>query len=210
MKKDPIQMYHEYVSPTYCTTFDRANLFDQLATQYNINSAIYPGSYIHITPSLYFQKTTYIDTDRRFSPFFNDQRVHSFIEENKKYLGKSEVNFYKRDYRELVDEEINKYDLLISQYAGFVSKYCKEYLNKGGILVVNNSHGDASMAYLDSDYSLIAIGNHRDGKYHISDKDLFQYFIPKKDIPHTTEYLEKIQKGVGYTKTASIYMFQKL
>lgn len=71
--------------------------------------------------------------------------------------------FVKKDYRELV-EEVQKYDLLISQYAGFVSKYCKAYLKRDGILIVNDSHGDASMAYLDSEFSLISVVNQQDGK----------------------------------------------
>lgn len=74
---------------------------------------------------------------------------------------------------------------------------------------VNNCHGDASMAYLDSDFSLIAVANHRNEQYRIIDQNLSHYFIPKKDIPHTKEYVEKIQRGVGYTKTASLYIFQK-
>lgn len=46
-------------------------------------------------------------------------------------------------------------------------------------------------------------------KYEILDKDLSQYFIPKKDIPHTKEYVEQLQKRIGYTKTASMYIFKK-
>ncbi|MFX0037200.1 MAG: hypothetical protein ACFE9I_16330 [Candidatus Hermodarchaeota archaeon] len=40
-------------------------------------------------------------------------------------------------------------------YAGFVSQSCKEYLKVGGILLTNNSHGNASMAYIDDDYQFI-------------------------------------------------------
>ena len=52
-------------------------------------------------------------------------------------------------------EAEKSFDLLISQYAGFVSQHCKKYLKIGGILLVNNSHGDASMAKLDDDYKFV-------------------------------------------------------
>ena len=36
-------------------------------------------------------------------------------------------------------------DVLLSQYAGFISEPCKGYLRAGGVLVANNSHGDARL-----------------------------------------------------------------
>lgn len=50
-------------------------------------------------------------------------------------------------------------DLIISQYAGFVGQATKVYLKKGGILLCNDSHGDATLAYCDSDYEFVGVIN---------------------------------------------------
>jgi hypothetical protein len=39
---------------------------------------------------------------------------------------------------------------------------------------------------------------------------LGEYFVPKKETDITKEYLEKIQKGIGYKKTASSYIFSRV
>lgn len=48
-----------------------------------------------------------------------------------------------------------KFDLLISQYAGFISDTCINYLKVNGYLLVNNSHADAGLAAIDKDYKLL-------------------------------------------------------
>ena len=99
---------------------------------------------------------------------------------------------------------------MISQYAGFISRACRLYLKVGGILVVNNSHGDASMASISNDYKFIAVINKRGKKFSLSTRNLEQYFIPKKNIEITEEFLEKHMRGVGYTKTATDYIFKRI
>ena len=66
------------------------------------------------------------------------------------------------------------------------------------------------MASIDKDYEFIDVLRRKsDEKYTFSDKNLNSYFIPKKPIEITKEYLEKIQKGIGYTKYVSAYLFRK-
>ena len=103
-----------------------------------------------------------------------------------------------------------EFDLLVSQYSGFISRACKQYLKIGGILVVNNSHGDASMASISPDYEFIAVINKRSSNFTISTLNLEKYFIPKKEIEITEEFLEKHMRGVGYTKTATDYIFKRI
>ena len=101
--------------------------------------------------------------------------------------------------------------MLISQYAGFVSQCCKKYLKPGGLLVANNSHGDASMASIDTSFEFIGVVYYSKLVYRYTTKNLDKYFIPKKkDFKITKEHLEKTMKGIGYTKTASAYLFKKL
>ena len=66
------------------------------------------------------------------------------------------------------------------------------------------------MASLNSDYELIAVYNRRKDAYTISEKNLNAYFIPKPDIKVPKAYLEKTQRGIGYTRTASRYIFRRI
>ena len=76
--------------------------------------------------------------------------------------------------------------------------------------MVNNSHGDSGLASIDKDYRLIAAIHKSKGKYRISSTSLEQYFIPKKDLLVTKDFLYKTGKGVGYTKTAPLYIFKRV
>jgi hypothetical protein len=79
-----------------------------------------------------------------------------------------------------------------------------------GILLANNSHGDASMASIDADYKFIGVLNKRQNKYTLSEKNLDSYFIPKMPREITKEYLEKIKRGIGYTKSPTAYLFRRI
>jgi len=206
MPKNPLDLYQEHFVDK---DFERLDLFQLLREKYGIASAIYPGSFVHITPSFVFPVTTYIDSDKRAKKFFENPGLSEFINFRKGYRQAPIVQFYAQDYREAIDEE-EKYDLLISQYAGFVSKYCKRYMKIGGILLVNNSHGDASMASIDDDLVFIAVILKSGSKHSISENKLPEYFVPKKAMEITVEVLESIQKGIGYTKVASSYLFRRV
>jgi hypothetical protein len=172
-------------------------------TQVNLESALYPGSFVHITPSFVFLKTTYVDTDMRTKQIFQFPEVFNFIEEHKVFPQRADVSFHALDYQNALDMQEESYDLLISQYAGFVSQHCKRYLRISCYLLVNNSHGDASVAYIDWDNEFFAAVLRSKGKHRIREKNLDTYFIPKKPVDLTKEYLEHTKKGIGYQKTAS-------
>ena len=189
---------------------ERLGQFLLLTKKFKIKSALYAGSFVHITPSLVFPKVVYVDTNRQARDFFNDPSVHEFVSKKKLYAEQSVISFHNKDYREDIEEPTGSFDLLISQYAGFVSQYCKKYLKIGGILLVNNSHGDASMASIDKSYKLIGVLNKRKNRYAFSGKDLGSYFIPKKPREITREYLEKTMRGIGYTKSPTAYIFERI
>ena len=194
----------------YEKKMQRAELFKLLTEHYSIKKAMYPGSYIHISPSFYIPEVVYIDTDAKAKRFFKDDSFKQLIEERKKYSIETIVRFYSTSYKQVIPEEEGSFDLIISQYAGPVSLNCKKFLKSGGYLVANNSHGDAGIADLDSSFKLIAVINFRGGKFYHSTKNLDSYFLPKKkELEVTLDYLLEIKKGIGYTKTASHYLFQK-
>lgn len=202
-----LQLYKKYYTDK---NSDNLELFMQLKDKFGINSAIYPGSFIHVTPSLVFPVTVFIDNDRRVKSFFNDPEVLDFIEKYKIYTQKPKIIAFQQNYSKKTPEELGQYDLLISQYAGFVSQECKQYLKSGGFLLVNNSHADAGLAFLDNDYEIFATLNHNNGKWSISRTQLSEYFIPKKGRHPSKADLIHTMRGVGYKKTATNYLFKKL
>lgn len=190
--------------------FERLDLFQIIADKFNIKRALYAGSFVHVTPSFVFSDVVYVDNDKQAKQFFSKSEIFKFITERKIYPQEAKVSFYFDDYRNGFDEMIGSFDLLISQYAGFVGQYCKKYLKTGGLLLANNSHGDAGMAAIDDDYQLLAVFSVKNEKYRIGVNNLDEYFVPKSQVEITKEYLEKLQKGIGYKKTASVYLFQKV
>ena len=207
VKRNPISLYNKYHLDR---NDERIGLFSFLSNNFDIERVLYAGSFVHVTPSFFFPRVVYVDNAKQAKHFFNDEGVVDFILKRKRYAEKPTVTFRYQDYREDIGEPNDSFDLLISLYAGFVSQFCKKYLKTGGLLLTNNSHGDASMASIDSDYKFVGVLKRRnDQKYAFSDTNLDTYFIPKKPIKITKEHLEKIQRGIGYTKYASAYLFRK-
>ncbi|MDA0524448.1 hypothetical protein [Methanococcoides alaskense] len=208
MKVDVQGLYRQFYVDK---NFEMEDLFESLISRFNINKALYPGSFVHITPSFFISEVVYVDSDKRAKKFFEQKdSVAELISKKKTYDADAVFHFIPSDYFRPLDLKENSYDLLISQYAGFVSQACKKYLKTGGTLLANDSHGDAGMAFIDHDYEFIAAVYAKDGSYHITDRNLGSYFIPKKQIQITKEYLEKLGKGIGYTKTANSYIFRRV
>lgn len=191
--------------------FERLDLFQRIDEKYDIQRVLYPGSYVHITPSFFFPDVVYVDSDKKAKKFFDNQKLlQDFVNRRKNYLQKTKVTFHFADYRNSIDEIEESFDLLISQYAGFVGQHCKRYLKKGGLLLANNSHGDAGVAALDDGYRLIAVVQSSSEKYRVSETNLEQYFVPKASKVHATkEYLLELGRGMGYKKSASVYVFRR-
>ena len=201
-----LSLYHTYYTDRDYTQLD---LFAMLATKLGLRSALYPGSFVHISPSYAIPTVCYVDTDRKAKAFFRDiPALEAEIHQNASYTGPTAIRFYGQDYTKPIAEPEQTFDLLISQYAGIISQPCKRYLKPGKYLLVNNSHGDAGIAALDPDYTLLFALNRRDGKYGISKTPPQEYFIPKKPELNTTESILALGKGIAYTKTAPLYLFQ--
>lgn len=206
MKRDALALYRKYHLER---ADERLGMFEILAKQYDIERILYPGSFVHVTPSFVFSSATYVDMERRAKDFFEAPALQELIAERKIYPQAAQVQFHHQDYTAGLPECDESFDLLISQYAGFVSTYGKRYLKIGGWLLANNSHGDAGMAHLDDDYEFVGVIKRRGDKFRHSGAKLADYFVPQKDLPVTKEYLEKTQRGVGYRKSAFAYLFMR-
>ena len=205
-----VEVFKAYKKYYIDRDYEQVDLFRLLKNTYEIKRVIYPGSYIHISPSFIFQDVVYIDSDKDAIKFFQSNKLIELVYERKEYNKDPKISFYGVDYRERKEELYFHFDLLISQYAGFISNTCKDYLRIGGYLLVNNSHGDAGLASIDEDYILISTVHKSRGKYRVSHTSLEKYFIPKRNIKVTKKLLFKTGKGVGYTKTAPLYIFQRI
>jgi hypothetical protein len=205
MKNNALAMYNRYHLER---DDERLGLFLRICEKYTVEKVLYPGSF-HLTPALVFPFTCFVDSDRRARKFFDAPEVSEYISKHRIYISDAEYVFHLADYRKGIPERPNSFDLLISQHAGLVSQACKQYLKIGGILVANNSHGDASMASVDHDFEFVAVIKRRNNNFTFSEDNLNSYFIPKKKIETSREYIERTGRGIGYTKTASVYLFRK-
>lgn len=202
-----LDLYNKYFLER---NFERLDLFRIIADKFNVQRVLYPGCFVHVTPSFVFPDVVYVDSDKQANQFFGEPEVVNFINKRKMYPQAAKFTFYSADYKLGIEEMPGSFDLLISQYAGFVGQHGKQYLRTGGLLLVNNSHGDAGMADIDVDYQLIGVFSVINENYNFDDNDLDAYFVPKSHDEITKEYLEKLQKGIRYKKLASEYLFRKV
>lgn len=183
-------------------------MFSEIAQTWDIESALYPGSYVDLSPSAAIASVTYVDTDRRAAKYFNDEQL--LEAQLPKPVGSfdavREVTFIHADYTEPLPVAAGSFDLLISLYAGFVWDACRQYLAPGGMLLANTSHGDASLAALDADLSLVAAIHQRSGTYRMDRENLDTYLVPKKLAD--ADAIRRSGRGISYTRDAFAYLFQ--
>ena len=130
---------------------------------------------------------------------------NEYVEQNKTYSDICKIDFIAQDYTQPFNTD--QVDLIISQYAGFVSQATKQYLKTGGILLCNDSHGDATMARFDDDFEFIGIV---DEKNRINSTGLGNYFNLPKGRSVDLEAVQANMKDLKYTMSAENYLFRKL
>lgn len=194
---------------------DRVRLFATLSDFLPHDATVlYPGSYVDIGPSVWFNDVTYVDTDKRAARFFAQTDAVATLIDTKRVAaanttqGAVKTTFHQLDYSNEIPIDDGTIGVLVSMYAGFITEHCSRYLRPGGHIVTNNSHGDASMASLDPDNQLVAVVTSSDDTYQLRDRDLDSYLTPKRGTPPTKGELHRISRGISYTKPASVYVFQ--
>ena len=128
--------------------------------------------------------------------------------DHREYAEEPQIEFVGSDYTGALDLEDGAFALLLSQWAGPIGQSCKRYLRVGGLLVANDSHGDATLAALDADYELVAVYP-RAGQKKLKERDLGSYFVPKSTAP-TRENVLATGRGTAYTKQAASYVFRRV
>ncbi|MCH4889741.1 hypothetical protein EZV73_19315 [Acidaminobacter sp. JC074] len=134
----------EYYKAYYLGKYDETiPIFNYLKQHYNIDSVVYPGSFIHLAPSYAFSNVTYIDKYEHVDDFFEDPDVLKYISLHKIYEEETKMTFINEAY----EKQNGQYDLMISSNGGPVSLECFDLLKDGGLLLVNNGHSDADNAF---------------------------------------------------------------
>jgi hypothetical protein len=194
---------------------ERLGLFEAVRDEFGCSRGLYPGCFVHVTPSFVIPHMIYVDSDKNAKHFFAEsEAVAGLITERRSYDAAPRFEFFAQDYHEPVPIDDESVDLLISQYAGFVSEHCKRYLAPGGYLIANNSHGDAGLAYCDPEFRLVAVVHRRGNRWSLSRENLGDYFVPKSaavpgERAELVRHIRELGKGIGYTKTATDYVFEK-
>jgi len=137
----------------------REKIYQQVAMQFQIQTALYPGAGHDIIPSLSIPYVLYIENAPMYAGFYGDRkRISSWLEARKSYSEPCIFEYDGTDYHStrLADRQ---FDLLISQYAGPVGQVMKPHLKSGGILLTAEGPEDADLAMRDPDYVLIGTIN---------------------------------------------------
>lgn len=188
---------------------DRSELFTAIAGTWPIERALYPGSYVDLSPSTAISSVTYVDTDARAARYFADPgRVRAELAGRARPGAASEVRFLAADYTRPLEVADGSVDLVISLFAGPVWDHCRRYLRPGGWLLANTSHGDASLAALDLSVRLVGVAHHRDGHFRVSSDRLDSYLVPKRPEATDPDQIRRAGRGIAYTRSAFAYVFQ--
>lgn len=212
------------VSPTDVAAFhadydrhpgDRVRLFAAVAAAIPTAAAVlYPGSYVDLAPSVWFDDVTYVDMDKRAARFFaQTDDVAALIARERRSAGRPATPeprfaFHHLDYRSDLPVADRSVDLLVSLYAGFISEHATRHLRTGGHLLANDSHGDASMATLDPRFELAGVVLSAEGDYRVATDGLDPYLEPKRGAPPTVEQLHETNRGIAYTRPGFAYLFR--
>jgi hypothetical protein len=189
--------------------FERAGLFRAIKKKYNCSYALYPGSFVHITPSFFFPHVVYVDQDPTAKEFFADlESVLHYIDRNKQYKRSSYVRFIAQDYSAAMPLREGDFDLLISLYAGGISQACKKYLRIGGILLTNNHHDDAREAAIDDEFKLISIVKYRRDTYTVIEDNLNGLAVPRK-VGRAKSDVRQVSNGIEYIENQDYYVFRR-
>ena len=190
--------------------FDRAGLFELIKDVYGCGTVLYPGCSIHITPSFYFQHVVYVDISETAKEFFQEnQAILSIVNSNKKYKQSAYMQFIHNNYTKKLPLRENNYDLLLSIYAGGITKSCKKYIKPGGIIVSNNHQNDAQQALKDSSVRLEALIRRKGKKSHIENGTDDKMLKALQGHSKPLKSMKNSSSGMEYVDNEYYFVFRK-
>ena len=208
----PSKALEEYLSHYRGIDDPHLSALRLIKKKYYVERVLYPGSWIHLTPSLIFPYVVYVDSFSKMDSMLSDPELLEYIGNNSEIFGEPTIKVHQTDYREKIGEEKESFDLLISLSSGFVSQHCGSYLKKGGLLFVNNEHYDAIKAFVDENFKPVGVFFSK-GKLIQREKSIEEYFLTKNDELITSELVSENSKRspskakYKLKKKAQFYLF---
>lgn len=146
---------------------ERRSLFEALAAERpEIETVLYPGSSIHVTPSFYFRHVVYVDRSDRAARFFADaEMVQTLVADRGHHRKPPHVRFVHQDFTLPLPLRESSFDLALALYAPGACAAAAPFLRSGGLLVTDNHRSDALSAFSDDRLVLVAVG--RSGRRHV-------------------------------------------
>ena len=211
----PLDIYKaNYVTnPASCVDLD--SVFLQVSEEFTVRRVLYPGSYLHITPSLFFPRVTYVDSLAGIADMMADSDLQEYIVRHKTYPESADIRCHQQDYHAFNAEPNEAFDLVISLNAGLISQACKRFLAPGGLLLVNDGHYDARRAFVDPDYSLVGGFTGDSCRMTASPSELSSYFKTTRGVTLTLDMVESdlsrppSRARFKPAKSATTYLFRK-
>ena len=164
--------------------------FRLVGENFGCSRALYPGSYLHVTPSLVFPEVCYVDSIKGIGASLSSPDLLEYVSTHRDYPEDARIRCYEEDYASFTDEPHASFDLLISLNAGFVSQACRSFLRPGGLLLANNGHYDAARAHVDPGYRLIGALDGGSLLLASSHPDLSSHFRTPKGEALTLDMVE--------------------
>ena len=187
----------------------------QISREFTVRRVLYPGSYVDITPSLFFPHVVYVDALSGIADLMADSILQEHIAQNKLYQEKADIRCYQQDYHTFNAEPDETFDLLISLNAGLVSQACKQFIDSGGLLLANDEHYDARRAFVDSDYLLVGAFNRENRNVTTFESELSSYFKTASGVTLTLAMVESdLSKPPSRARfrpseSAAMFLFKK-
>lgn len=198
-----VQLYDEYV---VAHGLERLALLDALRASFERPPAVlYPGCFLHVTPSIFFQHVVYVDRNELARAFFaREANVRAIVGGRKRYRQEPFVRFVAQDFTEPLPFGEESFDLLLALYASDVSRSCARYVCPGGFVLTNDHHGDARDAAAMPELELVAVAEQKGEAVRFLRDDLRGYLEPA---------LAGRRRGGAmrspYVRSADYYLFRK-
>ena len=164
--------------------------FRLVEENFGCRRVLYPGSYLHVTPSLVFPEVCYVDSVKGIAAALASPDLLEYVSAHRDYPEDARIRCYEEDYTSFTDEPHASFDLLISLNAGYMSQTCRSFLKPGGLLLANNGHYDAARAHVDPGYRLIGALDGGSLLLDSSHPDLSSHFRTAKGEALTPEMVE--------------------
>lgn len=182
--------------------FERLGLFELIQKEFKINSVLYPGCLIHITPSFYFNHVVYLDKGDVSIEFFSKtNQVSELINKNKFYKESAYWFFIGKDFEDDLELRVNSFDMLLSIFSGKLIKYFDKYIKRGGLILTNSLFSDNESIKNNADFNLLGLIKCRNKKYTID------YDLKTDKIKQST--LRQNNTGFEYVDNEEYYIYVK-